>query len=360
MIRTRNKNAFTLIEIMIALLLVSSLGLLLTNYLRNSSRNMASADRSGELRDQTLITNKLVSDDLIQAVYLNPSCADNPARATATLDCDEVIIKGGITPFPGYSQEDMDLLVDFQVPSNLEDDPGLLTDDNDAIRVVLFHENIDCPLDTTTANNPSDSSEKLWVDSAACANEIKPGQLYMILETVDSVVYSNVFQVTAVDDETTPNEIDISSSTSIFNPTGGLGIAGYSNRARLYSVKLVELAVSSVDEGLFRREVVPTASDLTGFTAWVQIQPLVENLQFFPLTLTTAGAVTHTRTMQFDSDENNDGLEDIRGVSPRVVLKSSRSDPSGTLFDNPITSVSEDDPFPRAELNFYVSMFNFR
>jgi prepilin-type N-terminal cleavage/methylation domain-containing protein len=358
----QKKRAFTLIEIMISLLLVSSLGLLLTNYFRKSSQNMASSERTGILEDDSLLTSKFLTEEIMQSVFLNPSCTDNPMDATVTLDCDDVVARAGVTPLPGVSKEDVDSMVDFETPANIDDPSNSLTDDNDAIRLVQFDTDAECPLDRSIPNNPSNTLERLWVNPTACANELVEGRLYVLMETVGGVVYSNLFQITDIQPSTAaPNQVDISSVSSPFNHVGGLGIAGYSNVARIYSVKLVEFAVSSVDEGLWRREIRPDDSDLSGYQDWTLLQAKVENLQFFPMTLTAAGPIVHDRTMAFTTNVLNDGLEDIRGVSPRVVLKSDRQDPTGTTYDNPITAgVTETDAFPRKELNFHISIVNAR
>ncbi len=363
MIRFKKKNrGFTLIEIMIALLLVSSLGLLLTNYIRTSNRKLAEGERTGILEEETQISSRVLSDDISQTVFLNPPCDDNEMSSSTTLDCAELVIRGGVTPLPGTSMEDVDAMVNFLVPSNLEDDPATLTDDNDAIRLVLYDEDIECGLDRSIENNPSNSQERLWVDPTSCANEIEEGKLYILMESSGGVVFSSLFQVTDVDNVANPNEIEISSTGgSPFNVDGGLGIAGYSNGARIYSVKLVEYAVSSVDQGLWRREIKPEGtSDLFGYGEWILVQKKLESIQFSPVTVTSTGPVSHNRTMQFTANEQNDGLEDITGLSPRVVLKSDKADTEGGVYDNPITSINEADSYPRRELNFFVALMNNR
>jgi len=355
-----SKRAFTLIELMIALLLVSTLTLLMTNFFKKSSGNLSESERANVLESEALLTTKFLNDEIRQAVYLNPSCVGNPmVAANTTLACAGVIIRGGIVPLPGMTQEDVTALTDFTTPANIAAAAATLTEDNDSIRLVLFDEDVDCSLDRSIVSNPSDSLERFWVNSTACANELVLGQLYVMMETVGAEVYSNLFQITAIDNVAAPSQIDITSTASLFNSVGGLGIAGYSNNARIYSVKLVEYAVSSASQGLWRREIKPTGAGLSGTGSWVALQSRVEGLQFMPLTVTTAGPISHTRTMQFTADNRNDGLEDIRGVSPRVVLKSDRAEPTTVVYDNPITtSVVEDDHYARREINFFISMFN--
>jgi len=356
---SRSQRAFTLIELMIAMLLVSSLALLMTNFFKKSSGNLSESDRETSLEAESLMTSKILNDEIRQAVYLNPSCAGNPMTTGVSLNCNNVIVRGGVVPLPGTSQEDVTAMTTFTTPANISDNPNSLTDDNDSIRLVLYDEDVDCTLDRSIVSNPSDTLERLWVNPTACANELKLGQLYVIMETVGSEVFSNLFQITAIDNVATPSQIDIASGTSLFNHVGGLGIAGYSNVARIYSVKIVEYAVSSTSQGLWRREIKPMGAGLTGTGSWVGLQNKVENMQFMPLTVTTAGPISHTRTMQFTGNVRNNGLEDIRGVSPRVVLKSDRPEPTTIVYDNPITtSVVENDHFARRELNFFVSMFN--
>jgi hypothetical protein len=354
-----------LIELMIGLLLISSLGLILTSYFRKSSENLASGERSSLLESESLMTSKLLSEEIMQSVFLNPSCDNNPLSAAVTLDCDEVVVRGGVIPLPGVSQEDVSAMVDFETPANIEDPSNSLTDDNDAVRLLQYDADIECPLDRAQANNPSLTQEVLWANATACAGELIQGRLYILVETVGGAVFSQLFQVT-----NTPAadvaaggalRVELSSTNSPFNSANGLGIAGYSSAARIYSVKLVEYAVSSTDEGLWRREIRPEGSDLSGYQDWVLVQPRVENLQLFPMTLTTAAAIAHNRTMQFTTNQMNNGLEDIRGVSPRIVLKSNREDSTGVTYDNPITgSVTESDSFPRKELNFFISLVNAR
>jgi len=352
-------RGFTIIELMIALLLVSSLALLMTNYFKKSSGNLSESDRANSLESEAQMTTKLLGDEIRQVVYLNPSCVGNPMVGGVSLACVNVIVRGGIIPLPGASQEDVNALTVFSSPANLVDDPATLTDDNDAVRLVLFDEDVDCSLDRAIVSNPSDTSERLWVNPTACANELKLGQLYVIMETVGAEVFSNLFQITAIDNVASPSQIDIASTASLFNHVGGLGIAGYSNVARIYSVKLVEYAASTASQGLWRREIKPTGAALTGPGVWLPLQNKVENLQFMPLTVTTTGPISHNRTMQFTANTRNNGLEDLRGISPRVVLKSDRPEPTATVYDNPITtSLVENDHFSRRELNFFISMFN--
>ena len=88
----------------------------------------------------------------------------------------------------------------------------------------------------------------------------------------------------------------------------------------------------------------------------MQIENDVENLQFYPVTLLTTGALEHQRTMQFTGVTPNNDISDIRGVSPRYIIKSRQADPSKRTYVNSITSAS--DSYPRREMKFYVNLKN--
>lgn len=176
-------------------------------------------------------------------------------------------------------------------------------------------------------------------------------------------MYSNVFQITALTDlggaSTSPDQlqVDAQSSSSIFNQSGGLALSGFSSAARIFPIKLVEWAVQP-GEGLYRREIIPTQSSLNGYGQWNLVQADVEGIQFFPITATTTSIVEHERTMQFTSDSSNNGIEDIVGVSVRMVVKAQKPATDGTLYDNPLTAAVENDPYPRQEQKFFVDMQN--
>jgi hypothetical protein len=153
-------------------------------------------------------------------------------------------------------------------------------------------------------------------------------------------------------------QIDTSSSTSLYNQTGGLGLSGFTGEARIYPVKLVEWAVST-SGGLYRREVKPTSADTTGFQSWTLMQSSVEGIQFTYVTAAGSSSWTHNRTLTWTSNSGNNGVEDIRGVTPWMVLKSSKPTPDQTTDDNPLTSTVESDNYSRKDIKFFVSFRNF-
>jgi len=214
--------------------------------------------------------------------------------------------------------------------------------------------------------NPSTILEKLWVDGD-CYSYLGVGKLYMIVEEASSTVYSNVFQITAMTplpNAGSPDDIEIeiaSTNSNLFNQVGGLGISGYDDDARIYPIKMIEYSVpggSSV--GLYRRLITPDASNFVGKQSWTLVDPNVETLRFYPLTVTTTGAIEHQRTMQLTVDTDNDGVEDIRGVSYRYVVRSKTEAVSKNVVqDNPMTATVETDHYARREVKQFVQMKNY-
>lgn len=351
----RQRSAFNLVELSVAMLVLSALGLGVASYLKKQNIVLTTSSQSGALDKQMNIVAQAIRDEIRQAVYLNPACAD--IYSGATINCSNLEVRGGITPLPGASRQTVDGFNDLAPPSNLES--SNFSFESDAIRIVQFNlsNEFDCALDRDVADNPSSSDEELTV-SSDCTDKLSVGQIYILVEEINSVIYSNVFQATAIN--TTTNVVSIASDGNLYNQLGGLGVSGFSNEARIFPIKIVELAIDSADGGLYKREITPDDSDLDGYQSWVKLFPNVESLQFFPLTSTTGGAIEHARGMAFTVDEDNDGIEDIRGVSPWFVLKSGTASLDANVnVDNPITSSVESDKYARENRKFFVSMYNY-
>ncbi|MBN8555779.1 MAG: hypothetical protein J0L93_10070 [Deltaproteobacteria bacterium] len=371
------RNGFSLIELSISLLLVSAFGLGIAGYMKKTNTTLRGADITDDLRTSLGLTQKRLMDDIKQTAKVYPSCSSNQASSAATAACTDLKIRGAFVPLPGTDKADVDAMTGFALPSNLSDSNSTLSKSTDSIILAQydFSQTFDCRLNSshTGGSNPSTTSgtstgaERLWASWDACHNKLSVGKLYVLLETFTasgvSTSFGNVFQITSLTDagtrpSTNDIQIDAASTNNLFNQQGGLGLSGFTSNARIYPIKLVEWTVASTG-GLYRREIKPSSGDLSGYQAWVQVQANVEGIQFYPLTITTTSAVEHQRTMQFTSNANNNGVEDIRGISPWVVLKSNKASQDGTTYDNPQTASSENDAYPRKNAKFFVQMRNF-
>jgi prepilin-type N-terminal cleavage/methylation domain-containing protein len=366
-----NQHGFTLIEIMIAMLCLGALGLGMTNYLRKNSRTMSNVDATADVQSTAAEVQKLFSKDIRQVAYIHPGCGGAPTGSTAA--CNTIPVKGGIVPIPGKNKTQVDALTNtLGVPSNISDTTSSLSVVSDAMRLALFDFTtpINCKLNHFRATNPSTTAgngagaERMWALRSGCTGNLVVGGLYVLMEsigTAPAVVYANVFQITAMTDlagpATGPDQLQIdAASTSIFNQTGGLGLSGFSASARIYPIKLVEWAHESTN--LYRREIKPISTSANGYGSWNLLSENVEGLQFYPITVTTTSIVEHQRTMQFTADTDNNDVDDIRGVSPRIVIKSTRTSSDTALYDNPMTAEVENDHYPRQEMKFYIDVQN--
>jgi type II secretory pathway pseudopilin PulG len=124
---SKSNKAFSIIEIMIVLLLMSALGMGVMNFMRQNQANLKTSDISDEIRTAASSVNKLLKNDLSQVVYLNVSCADNQANTQSTVACSDIKIRSGITPLPGVDKTDVTALTSFGIPANLSADPATLT-----------------------------------------------------------------------------------------------------------------------------------------------------------------------------------------------------------------------------------------
>lgn len=366
---------------MIAFLILSALGLGITQYLKKQQMSMRDATATGMNRQQMTLLEKTLRDDLQQIAYLNPSCIENPApNVTVSTACSDLQIRGAITPYPGTELSTMTSLANYQPPANLSDSPGSLSSPYDALRILRFnfHGSFNCRLNRSHPMNPSTTAgqgmgaERFWVDSD-CENQLALNGLYLITDVFDTdpnttsaddlVPYSNLIQITALSVTAgVETQVDAASLNNRFNQQGGLGLSGFTARARLFPVKFIEYAYQpdggSTARGIYRREINPGPSDSLGIQSWQLIEPDADGLQFYPVTIPSTGAVEHNRTMQFSADVQNNGLEDIRGVSPRIVLKAAQARADGSRFDNPMTATNENDFYLRTESKFFVGMRN--
>lgn len=352
------KRGFSLIELMIVALIVSALGLGLSIYLKRSSVQLRSNDQRESLRSQVQIAENLLKRELQQIVFINPACINNkPSGLEPTADCAGIKVRSGFTPYPGHSKEEMDTRVDLSLSSNLEADPASLSFESDAARIVVydFDGGYHCPLDENVANNPAPSSFRIWASETCTGLEL--GRLYILTEEMNGQVFSNLFQITELTGGSgSAYRIDMNPG-GLFNQSDPMSASLFSTKARIFPVKLVEYAIGN-EGGLYRREIRPTSGNLSGYQEWTELLAEVEGLQFKMVTITTSEVHTHWRVMNFDNNDLNNGIEDIRGVSPRIVLKLNREDPNQQLYDNPLTSLIENDHFPRQETNFYINFKN--
>lgn len=352
------------------MLSISALGLGLANYLKKNSTNLQSSELDREIDTDTRVINQQIDLDLKQAIYLNPSCADNPKNAEATIACSEIKVRGGITPLPGKNRDDLNALTNFRVPSNISDAPGDLPLESDAVRIVQFDfdSEFDCALykDRPSDDNPAMASEKIYFNGN-CEDSLSVGQVYVLVDQepgTNTSTFSSLFQITdltAVGGSPAQYvDVDIASSDNRFNQVGGLGISGYTSQARIFPVKIIEYAVDTAGAtGLYRREFSPNENDFVGAGNWISLHKQIESIQFYPVTVSTSATV-HNRTMSFDSSDTlNDSVEDIRGLSTRYVIKSRNEQTNGEGVDNPMTALVENDRHLRKEVKFFSELRNF-
>jgi prepilin-type N-terminal cleavage/methylation domain-containing protein len=359
----RKKKAFTLVELMIALLLVSSLGLGISLYMQRSSQTLRTSEQASDIERNSMITSRILSEDIRQVAYLNPSCAENPANGESVTPCAQVPVRGGLIPLPGLNQAAVDALPNMNNPPTLTADPLTLGSVNDGLRMVIFDfaTDFDCSLLQTLNDNPEAASERFFVPDT-CQPQLEVGGLYVMVQQQGVQSFSNLFQITALNLAGAQLEVQHASLGSIYNQVGSLRSSGFTNTARIYPVHLVEYALDeALATGLYRREIRPDAGDLAGYQEWVAVDPLVESLQFQSVTIEVAGdTIFHNRVMNFSADVGNDGLEDIRGVRPRLILRSERAAEGEQLFSNPMIPAALEDEFPRKDVMFFVAVQNFQ
>lgn len=373
-----SSRGFSLVQISIATLIMSSLGMGFTSYMKKQNAELRKSDLRDGIRTSGGLAQKILMDDIKQSVFLNPSCSTNQASSAATTACTNIQIRGGVTPLPGVSKESVNSMTSFGLPSNLNDSSASLSFSSDAIRLVMYDYSSTwgCKLNPRhSGSNPSTSLQRLWLQRSACldaSNNIRvaQGKLYIIVQSFGSsspLTYSNIFQITSapLDQGSVLDDIqiDISSTSNLYNQSGALGTSGFTGEARIFPVKLVEWAVSS-SGGLYRREVKPTAADTTGFQSWTAMQKNVEGVQFSYVTASPTSTWTHNRTLTWTADTSNgvsinNGIEDIRGITPWIVMKSDKPTPDATTDDNPLTAEVESDGYSRRDSKFFVDFRNF-
>lgn len=369
----KTPKGFSLVQLSIATLLMSSLGIGVTTYMKRQNLELRKSDLRDDVRTSGGVAAKLLIDDIKQAVFLNPSSTTNPASSSVTTPASAIQVRAGVTPIPGVSKEDVDAMTTLWLPSNITADASDLEKSSDAIRLVEYDYTgtWGCRLNPRhSGSNPSTSQERLWIQRSSCLNasneiRIAQGKIYIIVEsfgTASPVTYSNLFQITAppTDLGVAADEIlvEASSSSNLFNQNDGLGLSGFTNAARIYPVKLVEWAVGD-SGGLYRREIKPTADDTSGYQSWTLMQANVESIQFNYITSNGVDAWTHSRTMTWTSDTHNDGVEDIQGVLPWFVIKSAKPNPDSVTDDNPLTALVESDHYSRKDFKFFVDFRNY-
>jgi len=367
----RDHAAFSLAEVMIAVLLASFVAMMGINFLKANATRLADEQVSNQNTEATNLLQKQMLSDFKNLVALNPACDDNAPTTFIAGDCSDLKVRAGITPLPGATKEDLDNLDHFLPNSNATTDQNI-SKTVDAVRIVTydFDGSFNCRLNPRHRNtpNPSQSTstgagdERLWAHPQ-CSSLLQIGRVYILSEEIDGVTYSNLFQVTALStvnlsDSTQEIQVDARSNSNAWNQRFGLGAAGYSSAARIYPVKLIEWAVGAAG-GLFRREISPAGEQLIGKGEWQLISDQVEGLQFYFLTGGGSNFVSHHRKLSFSSNTQNNGFEDIRGLTPHLVIKSSQSSRSSNrTYDNPHTAEVEDDSYPRQEFSFFATIMN--
>lgn len=365
---------FTIIELMISLLIITLVGLSYTNYMKKNQTTIRQSDMEVALNNEAGLIEKLLNQDLSQVARVNPSCADNPLTTGTSTACSDIKIKSGYVPLPGTTKTAVNALTDFSLPTNLEADTASLTTDSDGLRIISFDfsTTMNCRLNNFRSTNPSQTAgstagaERLWPLRSGCETNLAVGGLYLLMEQSSSTgnpVFSNIFQITAMSDlgggatSVDQLQVDVASENNLFNQIGGLGLSGFSNAARIFPVKMIEWVLEP-GVGLYRREIKPSSTNTSGYGTWKLVSDLVETAQFYPVTVSTAASSEHQRTMQFSADSSHNGVEDIRGVTARLILKSKQRNTSGVTYDNPITATDENDNYPRQEVRFYVDFKN--
>ena len=352
-------RGFSFTETLITTFLVSSLALGLSIYMKRSGLELRSSDQSENLRSQIDLTQNQLKNDVRQIVYINPACDENaPADRTVSAACYEIIIKAGFTPYPGESRQVMNARFDLEVSDSTDAAAGELSFISDGARLVLFNfeETYFCRLDENVALNPSSDDDYALTASSSCP-ELQLGGLYVIMEDMGNEIFSNLFQITALSGGSGSPYVITAAYEGIFNQSAPLGASGITNKAQIFPVYLVELAVSN-DGGLYRREIRPQASDFDGYGDWVLMNSLVEALQFSFLTLPETGVKNYIRTLDFSGSEFDKQLSDIRGLNAHIVLKSEKSHPKQRASDNPLTASIENDGYARKDSHFYINFRN--
>jgi len=378
---SRMRWGFSLIELMIALATISVLGIGLSKYIKQSQKAMRDSLPMSSASGTSTLIKKRLAQDLQEVAFLRPSCEEKPAPSVdVDRPCADIKVQSGFMIYPGASKTTMTSLTSLSQPDNLEADASSLDFESDAIRIALFdyNDSFNCSLKKGGTVNPSVEDEvgsgEILRAGPECEGLIQEGQVYAIVEMFDLDPYSpsaddlspyaNVFQVTDLEvEEDVEVRITALSTNNLFNQPGGLGLSGFSEYARIYPIKFVEWAVhdgsSGQSAGLYRRELSPTAGQLSSFGEWTLIEPTIEAIQFYPATISVGSFTQHNRTMAFDAtDSFNDGMEDIRGVGIRMIVKSSTPTSDATTYDNPLTAAVEADQYPRSDSSFFIDFRN--
>ncbi len=352
------KKGFSFVETMITAFLVSSLALGLSIYMKRAGIELRSSDQSENLRIQSQAAELALKNDIRQIVFINPSCDSNaPAERDIGASCSEIIIKAGVTPYPGESRQTINARFDLEISQNTSANRSDLNFLSDAVRLVLFDfsENYFCRLDSSTTANPS--ALQYSMQAAASCPEFQLGGLYVLMEEMGGRVFSNLFQITDLAGGSgSPYSIS-TAFDGLYNQSAPLGASGFSNQAKIFPVYLVEYAVGS-EGGLYRREIRPTASDRNGFGQWTLVHSLVEALQFSFVTLPEDGPRNYLRTLHFSGSSLDRQLSDLRGLNAHLVLKSEKSHPKQTSSNNPLTEVIENDGYARHDSHFFINFRN--
>lgn len=351
-----SQKAFSLIELMIVLLIVSAIGIGMTNYLRKSSEGLREADLDSSMAQVDLVVSRMLSEDLAQAVAIFSSCSDNNPQSSVA--CSTVPVRGAITPLPGLSLSNVEILNSFSLPTQATTPANGLFFESDAIRILVFDSTQPCLLNANRNDNPESGTATIYTNPN-CAG-LEEGQIHLLVEQ-DAVYYADLFQIASVTENTGVEFVITTETDGVFGTTGFFSDMGYSNDAVFYPVKFIEYAVDATEGGLYRREITPSAADTLGYQPWVLISDRIETLQFnhFMISAASGDNVFHNRSLSLvGADEGLDSVEDIRGVQPHLISVSATEGSADRTYDNPMTATVESDHFPRKETLFFVDLVN--
>lgn len=350
----RNRKAFTLIELMIAVLIVSAIGLSLTSFFKKSAKGLRESELNSDLSQGEILATRMISDDISQAVAFESACQGN--NPTSGVLCSDVPIHGSISPLSGLNKTDVEGLTYWSLPPSATTPANALGFHSDALRVMIFEDTTPCLLNSNRNDNPEAGTQMIYA-APDCAG-LAEGKIYIITQNLGTVTFSDVFQIESLTENAGVEfEIDTGAGGT-YGVAGSYGNMGYTNEAVIYPVMMVEYAVDGTDGGLFRRTHEPTAGDLAGKTDWVEISPNVESLQFTYYTSPATGPKFHSRTVDFDDVDGDRSIGDILGVQPHLITISSTESEEDAVYDNPLTVAAENDHFPRNETIFFVEMVN--
>ncbi len=140
-------RAFTLVELAIVMLILSGLGLGVSHYLRNSTKNLAAGDIQDQVRSSGSLLQRLLSEDLQQVAFINPSCTTNAAPgASVSTVCSDIKVRGGVVPYPDLDKDGITAATSLAAPANISASTNSLSNTSDSLRLAQFDfsDNFNC------------------------------------------------------------------------------------------------------------------------------------------------------------------------------------------------------------------------